>query len=296
MRKMFSVIIALVGLIDGAMAADLSKRPTFADYPAEVYYGSRAELQSFLPARSNIYQPLAEGFESKRVYGDFSDYPEEAADLSYRFAGRYVFLRRGCGIQCQTGLLVDVKTGQAVDDVPEAAVVDYDWRADSRLIIVNPYDPSLKKDDFSFLETTDYFVWDEAAGWQLIYREEWGAGYEKGSWGAVAADPTGITGFSFNQDDPEEALSAAVAQCSRSSDYPDYCRANTVVALGDVVIATAKCSDKRQIGTFSAVAGSISEAGLHDLHQLTIDHGYARNQCETFQFVSPLVGEIVMMH
>lgn len=51
------------------------------------------------------------------------------------FAGHYTFVQWGCGSPCQEAVIVDHRTGY-IYDVPSAAL-GYDFRAKSRMLIVN---------------------------------------------------------------------------------------------------------------------------------------------------------------
>ena len=54
------------------------------------------------------------------------------------FAGHYTFVYWGCGSPCLSSMVIDRKTGKIYDS-PDAAL-GYDFRVDSRMIIVNPPD------------------------------------------------------------------------------------------------------------------------------------------------------------
>lgn len=54
------------------------------------------------------------------------------------FAGHYCFVQWGCGSPCQESALVDLNTGIVYDGV--GASLGYDYREDSRMLIVNPPD------------------------------------------------------------------------------------------------------------------------------------------------------------
>ncbi|MCH5598634.1 hypothetical protein [Niabella ginsengisoli] len=56
------------------------------------------------------------------------------------FAGHYSFVYWGCGSPCQSSLLIDRKTGKVYDS--PSASVGYDFRVNSRMLIVNPPDTS----------------------------------------------------------------------------------------------------------------------------------------------------------
>jgi hypothetical protein len=54
------------------------------------------------------------------------------------FGGHYCFVYWGCGSPCKASAIVDLSTGK-VYDAP-AASIGYDYRMDSRILIVNPKD------------------------------------------------------------------------------------------------------------------------------------------------------------
>jgi len=54
------------------------------------------------------------------------------------FAGHYSFVYWGCGSSCQSSLLIDRKTGKIYDS--PGASLGYDFKVDSRMLIVNPPD------------------------------------------------------------------------------------------------------------------------------------------------------------
>ena len=74
------------------------------------------------------------------------------------FAGHYNLARWGCGTSCQKGAITDLKTGR-VYDIP-AASLDYDFRKDSRLLVVNPPDSTGFYDYCSYCEP-ELWLWNE---------------------------------------------------------------------------------------------------------------------------------------
>lgn len=58
--------------------------------------------------------------------------------VGFNFGGHYCFVKWGCGSPCQASVIVDIRTGK-VYSAPSAAL-GYDYRKDSRLLIVNPTD------------------------------------------------------------------------------------------------------------------------------------------------------------
>jgi hypothetical protein len=74
------------------------------------------------------------------------------------FAGHYTFVYFGCGSPCQGSLVIDRKTGKVYDS--PSASLGYDFRADSRMLIVNPPDTSGFYDDCFYCKPTIY-IFDE---------------------------------------------------------------------------------------------------------------------------------------
>ncbi|MBX9853067.1 MAG: hypothetical protein K2X86_15095 [Cytophagaceae bacterium] len=75
------------------------------------------------------------------------------------FAGHYTFAWWGCGSPCQSGVIIDRRTGQ-VYDAPSAAL-GYDFRPNSRMLIVNTPDSLGFYDDCFYCKPIIY-VLDEA--------------------------------------------------------------------------------------------------------------------------------------
>lgn len=71
---------------------------------------------------SNFITKLTEAYE-----GDTSN-----------FAGHYTFVSWGCGSPCQSSLLIDRQTGKIYDS--PGASLDYEYRRNSRMPLVNPPD------------------------------------------------------------------------------------------------------------------------------------------------------------
>jgi hypothetical protein len=76
------------------------------------------------------------------------------------FAGHYTFVEFGCGSPCRSSFVIDRKTG-TVYDSPSAAL-GYEYRVDSRMLIVNPPDTSGFYDDV-FYRRPMIYVFDEQA-------------------------------------------------------------------------------------------------------------------------------------
>lgn len=74
------------------------------------------------------------------------------------FAGHYNLARWGCGTSCINGVITDLKTGK-VYDIPTASL-DYEFRNDSRLLVVNPPDSTGYYDYCSYCGP-ELWVWHE---------------------------------------------------------------------------------------------------------------------------------------
>lgn len=74
------------------------------------------------------------------------------------FAGHYSFVYWGCGSPCQSSSVIDRKTGKIYDS--PGASLGYDFRVDSRMLIVNPPNTSGFYDDCSYCKPIIY-IFDE---------------------------------------------------------------------------------------------------------------------------------------
>jgi len=96
----------------------------FSDFKTDsIYYGKKA----ILDLKSN---PL--GTENRTVIS--RGYNSTNAN----FAGHYILVYWGCGSPCKESVIVDVKTGK-IYECPSAAMA-YEYKVDSRVLIVNPPD------------------------------------------------------------------------------------------------------------------------------------------------------------
>jgi hypothetical protein len=79
-------------------------------------------------------------------------------DSGVMFGGHFSFVRWGCGTSCINGAIVDLRDGK-VYDLP-GATVDYSFRKDSRLLLVNPPDASGYYEDCGYCEP-ELWVWND---------------------------------------------------------------------------------------------------------------------------------------
>jgi len=75
------------------------------------------------------------------------------------FAGHYSFVYWGCGSPCQSSLLIDRRSGKIYDS--PSASLGYEFRVDSRMLIVNPPDSSGLYDDCSYCKPIIYIFEDQ---------------------------------------------------------------------------------------------------------------------------------------
>jgi len=93
----------------------------FSNYQAIIYRGAIAKLELKNPEHRRFRTALRNGYKS-----------------GINFAGHYCLVYWGCGSPCQSGAIIDVTNGQ-VYDIPSAAV-GYNFKKNSRMLIVNPPD------------------------------------------------------------------------------------------------------------------------------------------------------------
>lgn len=114
----------LIALSSGPLDAKAADVPKFKDYPADLYVGPEVPIK--------LDNPQARQYKTQL---------KRASAKPINFAGQYVFTHWGTGAQCQTGALIDVKTGQ-VHFLPFAACnwagfdKPFEVRPNSRLFVV----------------------------------------------------------------------------------------------------------------------------------------------------------------
>lgn len=92
---------------------------TFEDYEVPVYEGALAEPD----------------FSSNPSVKDFSDRIKEGCEEGINFAGHYTLIYWGCGTACQSGVIVDRKTGKIYDGFVTS--LGSEFQKDSKMIIMN---------------------------------------------------------------------------------------------------------------------------------------------------------------
>ena len=95
----------------------------YAKYGVDTFTGKRAAIDYSSNRTARRFRSAINGSIEK---------------FGMNFAGRYNLARWGCGTSCQNGAITDLKTGK-VYDIPSASL-DYEFRNDSRLLVVNPPD------------------------------------------------------------------------------------------------------------------------------------------------------------
>lgn len=105
----------------------------------------------------NVYAPLK--LSSHKSGNNFRTRLKDGYNSNMaNFAGHYSFVYWGCGSSCQSSLLIDRKTGR-IYDAPGASL-GYDFRIDSKMLIVNPPDSSGFYDNCFYCKPIIY-IFDE---------------------------------------------------------------------------------------------------------------------------------------
>ena len=99
-------------------------KKTFKDYSVSKQYSGQ------IPKNLN--------FSTCKYGKSYKTASRKAADEGANFAGHYAFARMGCGTSCQVSTIIDLTTGNVYDG-PQATG-GYEYRIDSKLILVNPPD------------------------------------------------------------------------------------------------------------------------------------------------------------
>jgi hypothetical protein len=83
---------------------------------------------------------------------------EACSKENINFAGHYCFVSWGCGSECFVSVIVDALTGKIYDGV--GATSGFDFKPDSRMLVVNPPDTTGFYSDCSYCKPIIY-IWDE---------------------------------------------------------------------------------------------------------------------------------------
>ncbi len=92
----------------------------FEDFKAETYKGQPSNLK-FVTKTSKRFKTVL----TKAYYSD-----------GLNFGGHYCFVQWGCGSPCKASAIIDLKDGNIYNGPPSS--LGYAYRADSRMIIINP--------------------------------------------------------------------------------------------------------------------------------------------------------------
>lgn len=116
---------------------------SFSDFKVEIDKGKKAALDLNSNELGQQYRTM--------IRKDYKD----AETL---FAGHYTFSAWGCGSPCQMSVLIDNRTGK-IYDAPMASK-GYDYKANSRMLIVNPPDSLGYYDNCSYC-IPEIYILDE---------------------------------------------------------------------------------------------------------------------------------------
>lgn len=100
-------------------------------------------------------------------------YHRKAGETEFRFGGYYVVLTTGCGTALQCGVIVDLRTGEIAGQLP-TATTGYEFRPNSRLLVVNPEVPDPDEYHLFWDNATFYLEWN-GRDFDLIAEEQWPA-------------------------------------------------------------------------------------------------------------------------
>jgi len=203
----FLLIIIILAIVVGAGALWNMKRLEQSYQPPEIKKPERVDTKERLPKFEDF--PISEEFKNLPALPDFSSNPDallfitkitEGAKEGPNFAGQYTIIEWGCGTECQSGVVVDAKTGTIYSTHLPLSAFGRDFRIDSNLLIIDPpetiesrypyypYDESGKLPAWLYSE---YYKWennqfvlvykykpekiaDETADWKTYSNEEYG--------------------------------------------------------------------------------------------------------------------------
>ena len=129
--------------------ADTHHRKLFL--PSIVY--NRYLIDTFSGNKANINlssNPTAQRFHSNITWS--------ITNFGSNFSGHFNLARWGCGTNCINGAITDLQTG-LVYDIPPASL-DYQFRSNSRLLVINPPDTSGYFDDCSYCKP-ELWLWND---------------------------------------------------------------------------------------------------------------------------------------
>ena len=129
-------------------------------HSASIKFEPYISFDDFMVDNVEVWKKPLDFSTNKEAY-QFRTTIKDAYNTGYsNFAGHYTFVSWGCGSPCQQAAIVDHRTGY-IYNAP-AAALGYDFRADSRMLIVN------RPDSLGFYLDCVYckpaiYVWDESS-------------------------------------------------------------------------------------------------------------------------------------
>lgn len=128
--------------IDSAQKLKFTSPIDYNKYPAHTFTGKRAQVNfSSNPYSRRFHSAIK--FSIKR--------------FGINFAGRYNLATWGCGTGCQSGVITDLSTGK-VYNIPSATGY-YDFKSNSRLLVVNPPDSNANYNICRYCEP-ELWIWN----------------------------------------------------------------------------------------------------------------------------------------
>jgi hypothetical protein len=129
--------------VDTTNRRRFSSQIKFEEYAAVIYRGKYSEIN----------------YSSSQTALSFRTSIKWAIDsFGVNFGGHYNLSRWGCGTNCINGVITDLKNGYVYDLPP--ATIDYEFKNDSRLLVINPPDSSGYFDYCSYCEP-ELWVWND---------------------------------------------------------------------------------------------------------------------------------------
>ncbi len=163
MRALFALLI-FIASASTILGADLHLN--FLKYPAKIIYIGR---DAPMIQNENIT------IDSEYFFRNTS-YSQMSTQSWREFGGHFRLYTAGCGSPCETGIIVERMTGMVMNTLPfPEAVSGYDFRAYSRLLVVNPTNKEIlaNVEGFPISERfTRYYEWT-GQDWKFIASEPW---------------------------------------------------------------------------------------------------------------------------
>jgi hypothetical protein len=138
MRYLTALFVLVVGT--SAVGAQDPGHPRYEDYPASVSFRG---------------QPASVDLASAEGAARFRTRLRAGARQGPNFAGAYTIVTWGCGTSCQSGTIIDARTGR-VWWLPESLTRGVDFRLESRLLVQDPLVPAAAPHESSPIK---YWEW-----------------------------------------------------------------------------------------------------------------------------------------